>query len=182
MYNCFFIQSSEKARFIAKTGIVDNQPCGGVGCAPPSEVTFNYFPDKVFPEEVDNIKDFMTDAFSTNVNGFVTNMEDNYERESVGKINVKPMSNYENLNGSYGDNNTSDDIDSSDVIENEKELEKILGKTESGEKIDNKSEYKGNKEIKSKVQIISGDHSKVADNNKPIQQNTHNFKNLRKIR
>jgi hypothetical protein len=32
--------------------------------------TFGFYSDKVFPEEVDSIKDFMNDAFSTNVNGY----------------------------------------------------------------------------------------------------------------
>jgi hypothetical protein len=32
---------------------------------------FGFYSDKVFPEEVDNIKDFMRGAFTTNVGGFV---------------------------------------------------------------------------------------------------------------
>jgi hypothetical protein len=35
-----------------------------------SERAMGFYPDKVFPEEVDNIKDFMHDTFTTNINGY----------------------------------------------------------------------------------------------------------------
>jgi hypothetical protein len=53
---------------IAKTSIVDRRPCIGVNCPMMNGAPF--FPDKVFPEEVDNIKEYMKDTFTTNVNGF----------------------------------------------------------------------------------------------------------------
>jgi hypothetical protein len=64
-------KTSEKARFIAKAGIVENRPCGGIGCNMNPSVNgdmFGFYPDKVFPEEVDNIKDYMRDNFTTNMN------------------------------------------------------------------------------------------------------------------
>jgi hypothetical protein len=76
----FFLinQTSEKARFIAKNSIVDRKPCGPMGNCNNSidvlsERAMGFYPDKVFPEEVDNIKDFMRDTFTTNVNAYSLN-------------------------------------------------------------------------------------------------------------
>jgi hypothetical protein len=65
----------------------------------PSEM-FGFFPDKVFPEEVDNIKDYMRGAFTTNVNGF----SDDQERQPFPNIEDDPnISNYENQNQSQNE-------------------------------------------------------------------------------
>lgn len=73
-----FVKTSEKARFIAKTSIVERKPCGTLGnCnniadlnvfSPPKLPDF--YDNKVFPVEVDDIKDYMHDTFTTNVNGY----------------------------------------------------------------------------------------------------------------
>jgi len=72
-----YIKTSEKARFIAKTGIVERKACGPLGiCNNMHNVNLmsaqlmGFDPDKVFPEEVDNIKNFMHETFSTNLNAF----------------------------------------------------------------------------------------------------------------
>lgn len=86
----------------------------GMGCpltdiqGNPNNMMFGMYPDKVFPEEVDNIKEFMSDTFSTNVNGYPMNMNqgmndmstqgssmEEIEKEISGQINVQPMPIYE---------------------------------------------------------------------------------------
>ena len=55
---------------------------------------FGYFPEKVFPEEVENIKEYMSGAFTTNVNGYVDengNDTSRYERDTNGMISVQPV-------------------------------------------------------------------------------------------
>lgn len=44
-----------------------------LGC-PTNLPEFNYSMDKIFPEEVDNIKSYMKDIFTTNINGFTENL------------------------------------------------------------------------------------------------------------
>jgi hypothetical protein len=71
-----------------------------MGCNPISHPPgiMGFYPDKVFPEEVDNIKEYMRGSFTTNVNGFVDengNPFSRMERESHGLINLQPLRNYE---------------------------------------------------------------------------------------
>merc|ERR1711957_318012 len=70
------ITMSEKARLIAKTSIVDRNPCNPqiMPCDFPSPIGLggasDFLSQKVFPREVGDIKEFMNDTFSTNINGF----------------------------------------------------------------------------------------------------------------
>jgi len=69
---------SEKARLIAKTAIVDRNPCNPriMPCDDyvPSFRQSEYFSQKVFPREVGDIKEYMNDTFTTNINGFSENL------------------------------------------------------------------------------------------------------------
>jgi len=44
------------------------------------DLRMDFLNEKIFPEEVDTIKSYMTDAFTTNLNGF----SDNLSRNSFG--------------------------------------------------------------------------------------------------
>lgn len=119
--------TSEKARFIAKTGIVDNRPCLRLPCNNQNSNQpgqFSFYQDKVFPEEVENIKEYMRDNFTTNVNGYSgrnnnqfnsgsgyyenrsrnnPTLEEDQTGKSYSKGNTsntsKPESDYENTSG-----------------------------------------------------------------------------------
>ena len=66
------------------------------------------FSEKIFPEEVDNIKSYMTETFTTNVNGYSKNLGDlNNLNSQMDKFN--PGSPYYNrkkfLNKRFMNNN-----------------------------------------------------------------------------
>jgi hypothetical protein len=77
---------------VAKTAIVERHPCNN-NLEPCFQDLnrFDYFNNNIFPEEVDDIKNFMTNTFTTNVNGFTDdlithNREDkiyNYNKENL---------------------------------------------------------------------------------------------------
>lgn len=53
-----------------------------------NEQRMDFFNEKVFPEEVDNIKSYMTDTFTTNVNGFTDRLELNsFENDELARFN-----------------------------------------------------------------------------------------------
>lgn len=95
---------SEKARLIAKNTI--NGPCV-VNCSEvpgtpgellglePNTVLGNYIDDnRVFPQEVENIGDFMKETYSTNINGYNARENDYYnklENDAEGGITVEPL-------------------------------------------------------------------------------------------
>lgn len=56
------IEMSEKARYIAKTSIVDRRPCIGNEC-----ITMENYGNKVFPEEISSVKDYIRGDYTTNV-------------------------------------------------------------------------------------------------------------------
>jgi hypothetical protein len=77
---------------------VENRPCGGIGCnMNPNQDMFGFYPDKVFPEEVDNIKDYMRDNFSTNMNPYSQENSSSdsgsplIDRDTDGLIKVQPI-------------------------------------------------------------------------------------------
>lgn len=73
---------------------------------------FGMFPDKVFPEEVENIKEFMKDTYTTNVNGFTDengfNLNRGYENENMSSLQVSPMNEQQFDNARYGNSNNND--------------------------------------------------------------------------
>ena len=80
---------------IAKTSIVENRPCIGLGCPGSSPENLSFYSDKIFPVEVENIKEYMDDTFTTNLNGFNSNPSgsdyntlDSIENDDYGKINI----------------------------------------------------------------------------------------------
>ena len=72
---------------------------------------FGMFPDKVFPEEVENIKEFMKDTFTTNVNGFIDengfNLNRDFENDNLSNLQVSPMNEQQFNNARYGNSNDS---------------------------------------------------------------------------
>ena len=56
------IEMSEKARYIAKTSIVDRRPCVGNEC-----IAMENIANKVFPEEISSVKDYIRGDYTTNV-------------------------------------------------------------------------------------------------------------------
>jgi len=70
---------------------------GNMGSMNPNEGMFGFYPDKVFPEEVDNIKDYMRDNFSTNVNSYSQENSSSgsgsplIDRDTDGLIKVQPI-------------------------------------------------------------------------------------------
>jgi hypothetical protein len=69
---------SEKARLIAKTSIVERNPCNPI-IMPCDNINFpygqsDYYSQKIFPREVGDIKEYMNDTFTTNINGFTDNL------------------------------------------------------------------------------------------------------------
>lgn len=54
---------------------------------PLNEPRMDFFNEKIFPEEVDNIKSYMTDTFTTNVNGFSDSLRLNaFGDEEIAKF------------------------------------------------------------------------------------------------
>lgn len=52
------------------------------------EQRMDYFNEKIFPEEVDNIKSYMTDTFTTNINGFSDDISLNsFGDQDIAKFN-----------------------------------------------------------------------------------------------
>lgn len=49
-----------------------------------------FYPDKVFPEEVDNIKDFMHDTFTTNMNAFSLSPTGKLKKDLAGDNSSPP--------------------------------------------------------------------------------------------
>jgi expansin (peptidoglycan-binding protein) len=53
-----------------------------------------FYSDKIFPVEVENIKEYMDDTYTTNINGGMNsdyNTLDNIENEADGKINIQKI-------------------------------------------------------------------------------------------
>jgi hypothetical protein len=70
---------SEKARLIAKTSIVDRNPCNPIIMPCDNFNNFpyvqsDYYSQKIFPREIGDIKEYMNDTFTTNINGFTENL------------------------------------------------------------------------------------------------------------
>ncbi len=54
-----------------------------------------FYPDKVFPEEVDNIKEFMRDTFSTNINAYSLSSANKQLKEDISTSNYdNPPANF----------------------------------------------------------------------------------------
>jgi hypothetical protein len=177
----YSLKTSEKARFIAKAGIVENRPCGGMGCSTSSSNPdlFGY-PDKVFPEEVENIKDFMRDAFTTNLNGYTD--EDgntpNIDRETDGIIRVQPISD------DYSSSGNSNEIDQLRNFRSEGNNERIdatnQGNNNSQEGIGSLNKYQNIQQQKEKLsrgQSLSNNQEANTD-----EKNSHNIRRLRRLR
>lgn len=62
-----------------------------MNCPIISPENMGFYDDKIFPNEVENIKDYMDDTFTTNLNGGYGsdyNSLDSIENEADGKINL----------------------------------------------------------------------------------------------
>lgn len=77
---------------------MENRPCFGIDCGGSSQNNQDFYDNQIFPTEVDNIKEFMDNSYSTNLNGYSNgyNSLDDIEREANGKINIHKI----NYNGS----------------------------------------------------------------------------------
>lgn len=98
------IAMSEKARFIAKTGIVERRPCLGPEC-----VTMESFNDKVFPEEISSVKDYIKGDYATNISpeeGFLNENNNKYNDNNYN-FNNNNNFNSNNNNNNYNTNNNS---------------------------------------------------------------------------
>lgn len=95
------IAMSEKARFIAKTGIVERRPCLGPEC-----ITMESFNDKVFPEEISSVKDYIKGDYATNISP-----EENFLNGNNNKYNDNNY-NFNNNNSNFNGNNNNNNFNS----------------------------------------------------------------------
>lgn len=105
-------RTSEQARMIAQKSLVRCDDC-----LPSNLGSFDiYTNDKVFPEEVDSIGEFMKDTYSTNMNSY--NMKKNdytsnipkVENEAEGNIEVESLSNKQKSNTGTSDQEQQNNI------------------------------------------------------------------------
>ena len=99
------IAMSEKARFIAKTGIVERRPCLGPEC-----VTIESFNDKVFPEEINSVKDYIKGDYATNISPEESFLNGNNNKFNGNSNNFNNNNNFNsnnnnNFNGNNNNNN-----------------------------------------------------------------------------
>jgi len=85
------MQTSEKARYIAKSTLYSPSPCVGCPTGRPVNPMWYGSYNRVFPEEVPNVDKFIGSNFNTNYsNREITNQADEIAKLSEGNISVSP--------------------------------------------------------------------------------------------
>jgi hypothetical protein len=144
---------------------------------------FGMFPDKVFPEEVENIKEFMKDTYTTNINGFVDengfnlNLQREFDNDSMNNLRVGRFSPMDN-----------DDQFREDRAQNESNNENLnnIGNSQNHtpapeNKIQNSNENPVNQNNPNSPDNSDCDQPKTSGA-PPTTQMQNNHRNLKKLR
>lgn len=140
---------------------------------------FGYYSDKVFPEEVDNIKEYMRDNFSTNVNGFTDENggdlmnEEGSDGSSRGDNGIK-YNRHGNViiderdRGEYRDNNMNNNM-SNNINDN------LDNREIRGEEIENSPDSHNNRNPDRHRKSIAYNQNEDMNNQRENQNENQNF-------
>lgn len=148
---------------------------GNMGSMNPSEGMFAFYPDKVFPEEVDNIKDYMRDNFSTNVNPYSQENSSSgsgsplIDRDTDGLIKVQPIQ----------DNNDSK-MANSEINQLVRYNSESQGEAQGGAQVGTQGETHGGAQKQNNSED-SQNQSKSPDG-QPNENKSNSFRRLRRSR
>jgi hypothetical protein len=147
---------------------------------------FGMFPDKVFPEEVDNIKEFMKDTYTTNINGLVDenglniNMQRDFDNYSMNGLGGR-LSNMES------DDKIKEDREQNEITnDNGSNIENRQNPAETNQKnsFNKGGENQNNSDKSNDPDCDKPEESGVPPaTSQPIKTEIHNnHKNLKKLR